>query len=231
MKKYIVLLGLTLAMGLFIANTTNAQVIWTPDGNWQSTVSNLSSDGFIRAKGRMVSPVIRPFVNATGAYETRFDLGYASNEGAGLEMYRNSDANRAGEFRFVYGGAAGVGSVLFMHSTGSTFTPKMTLDKSGNLDILDGQLRVNGKITSKEVEVKLDVWSDFVFYKDYNLMPLNEVEQFIDENGHLPSVPNEAQVKENGINVGQMNAVLLQKIEELTLYIIDLNKRIAELEK
>ena len=72
-------------------------------------------------------------------------------------------------------------------------------------------------------------WSDFVLDRDYDLMTLKEVESYIKENGHLPDVPSAEEVKANGIEVGEMNAILLQKIEELTLYIIELEKKIEEL--
>jgi hypothetical protein len=61
-------------------------------------------------------------------------------------------------------------------------------------------------------------------------LPLHEVEQFITQNQHLPNVPSATEVESNGINIGEMNAVLLQKVEELTLYIIQMEKRIADLE-
>ncbi len=94
------------------------------------------------------------------------------------------------------------------------------------------KLGVNGKLLANEIEVKLfDTWPDFVFDNDYNLKSLSELENFINTNRHLPGVPTEAEVTENGVNLGQMTGVLLMKIEELTLHIIDLNKRIAELEK
>ena len=77
----------------------------------------------------------------------------------------------------------------------------------------------------------MDGWSDFVFGNDYNLLTLSEVEDYIDKNGHLPDIPSEAEVEENGINIGEMQAKLLQKIEELTLYVIQLEKEIDELKK
>lgn len=102
----------------------------------------------------------------------------------------------------------------------------------------NGLMTLAGKIVAKEIEVKLDVWPDFVFSDDYNLMSIHEVESFIRENRHLPNVPSEAEVLENGANLGQMTSILLQKVEELTLYMIELNNqneelkaRIAELEK
>lgn len=91
-------------------------------------------------------------------------------------------------------------------------------------------LEVNGKIRTKEVVIEtVNWWSDFVFDKNYKLPSLAEVESHIKEYKHLPDVPSEAEVKENGINVVEMQAKLLQKIEELTLYIIDQQKEIKEL--
>lgn len=96
---------------------------------------------------------------------------------------------------------------------------------------IDGKLLVNGKIFAKEVEVSTTFWSDFVFKPDYKLMPLNELEGFIKENNHLPNIPTEAEVKRDGINVAEMNAKLLQKVEELTLYVIELKKENEEIKK
>jgi hypothetical protein len=87
----------------------------------------------------------------------------------------------------------------------------------------DCRLAVNGKIRAKEIVVDTG-WSDFVFYDNYALMPLQEVEKFIKENQHLPGIPTAADVEKDGISLGNINAKLLQKIEELTLYVIDLKK-------
>ena len=90
---------------------------------------------------------------------------------------------------------------------------------------------INGEIKAKAVEVTLSGWKDYVFYEDYNLMSLAEVEQFIAKNYHLPDVPSAAEVEANGVNLGEMSAILIQKVEELTLYIIQLEKRLSEVEK
>ena len=83
-------------------------------------------------------------------------------------------------------------------------------------------------------EVKVDiaggVWADYVFEDDYELLPLEEVGAFIEENGHLPNVPSAQEVEERGIRLGEMDAKMLEKIEELTLYILEQNERIKELE-
>lgn len=88
----------------------------------------------------------------------------------------------------------------------------------------DSKLAVNGTIHSKEVKVDMNGWSDFVFKKDYDLPTLEEVEKHIAEKGHLENIPSEEEVLKNGINLGEMNSKLLQKIEELTLYLIELEK-------
>lgn len=89
----------------------------------------------------------------------------------------------------------------------------------------------NGIRTEK---VKVDIaanngWADYVFKNDYKLMPLKEVEKFIRENGHLPEVPSTEEAIENGIELKEMNILLLKKIEELTLHLIEQKKEIDNL--
>lgn len=89
------------------------------------------------------------------------------------------------------------------------------------------KLAVAGKIHAHEVKVEHpDMWYDFVFDDDYGLQDIYELEKFVQQNKHLPDVPCEVDVKENGINLGEMNGILLKKVEELTLYIIQQQKEI-----
>ncbi|WP_281232406.1 hypothetical protein [Flavobacterium gelatinilyticum] len=90
------------------------------------------------------------------------------------------------------------------------------------------KLAVEGSIGAREVKVTATGWSDFVFKKEYELPTLTEVEKHIAEKGHLKDIPSEEEVLKNGINLGEMNSKLLQKIEELTLYSIQQNKKIEE---
>lgn len=117
-----------------------------------------------------------------------------------------------------------------------TYTPNAKLHVNGTTGILVGgnsariatgyQLSVDGKIMAEEVTVQNSTaWPDYVFANDYKLMPLNELEASINKNKHLPNIPSAALVEKEGISLGQMNRKLMEKVEELTLYIIDLNKK------
>jgi len=101
-------------------------------------------------------------------------------------------------------------------------------------------MAVAGNIITEKVKVKLQSagWPDYVFAQHYQLPSLKDIEEFIKGNNHLPGVPSAKEVENNGLDLGDNQAVLLKKIEELTLYVIELNKRadeqsrkIAELEK
>ncbi len=91
-------------------------------------------------------------------------------------------------------------------------------------------LAVNGNIIAEEVNIQIEEeWPDYVFEETYHLHSLKETEKYIERNKHLPNVPSAKDVDQNGIDLGTMNAVLLRKIEELTLHLIDQNKKIEEL--
>ncbi len=90
------------------------------------------------------------------------------------------------------------------------------------------KLDVNGTIHAKEVKVDLTNWPDYVFRNDYRLNTLEEVEKYIAEKGHLPNIPSAATVEKEGVKLGEMNAKLMEKIEELTLYSIEQNKQLKK---
>lgn len=108
----------------------------------------------------------------------------------------------------------------------------MILTYEGNLgvgiDDPQNKLSVNGTIWAKEVKVTLEDAADWVFDDDYELKTLDEVENFIKDNKHLPDVPSADEFREEDMNLAKMNNKLLQKIEELTLYLIEQNKKVEE---
>ena len=134
--------------------------------------------------------------------------------------------NRLGAFRLHHSGT----TYFQVNADGEVISNgKMRIGAS---ELGPHQLAVEGSVGARKIVVKpTGGWSDFVFATDYQLPTLDEVEEFIETNKHLPDIPSESEVYENGIDVGAMNAKLLQKIEELTLYMIDLNKKVEQLDE
>ena len=151
--------------------------------------------------------------------------GYAGK--AGIRMASDEsvsswwDMGLGGDFFYVY--RKNSGEFMRINSNGSVGIGTATTGTH--------KLAVEGSIGAREVKVEAGGWSDFVFEDDYELRTLKQVEKHINEEGHLPEIPNANEVAENGINLGEMDAKLLQKIEELTLYLIEQNKKIEQLQK
>lgn len=143
-----------------------------------------------------------------------------------------------------------VANSALVQKTGLAFYTNPTGTNSGTTDLLermritpegrvgigtndpDQALTVKGKIHTNEVIIDmLYPIADYVFHPSYNLMPLHEVEQYVITNSHLPEIPSAAEVSKNGLSLGEMQNKLLQKIEELTLYVIEQDKKIERLEK
>jgi hypothetical protein len=102
----------------------------------------------------------------------------------------------------------------------------------GTTDPGSFKLAVNGKIWATEIQVALtNPGPDYVFEKSYNLPNLEDVKFYIDQNKHLPEVPSAKEMEADGVNVGEMNMLLLKKIEELTLYVIQMNNKMNEMKE
>ena len=144
------------------------------------------------------------------------------------------------------------GDLVLYNNNGTSYTSPIIVQTDGDIALATGnnsarngkvaigttdfstdhKLVVNGSIGTRKIVVDPTAgWADFVFADDYQLPALNEVENFIKANKHLPEIPTEKEVEANGIDLGTMNAKLLQKVEELTLYLIEEHKSNQKLQK
>ncbi|EAY29520.1 hypothetical protein [Microscilla marina] len=108
-----------------------------------------------------------------------------------------------------------------------TQEPKEKLHVAGSVKATNGYF--NGDLTANRVRLNVGTFPDYVFAKDYDLMPLEQVEAYIKANQHLPKVPAAAKVIKEGMDVGQINILLMEKVEELTLHTIEQHKQIKQL--
>lgn len=130
----------------------------------------------------------------------------------------------------------------FSNNPNSDFNARLILNKNNVLEI-DGNVGIGtnstngykfavaGNVIAEEIVVKLkENWPDYVFERDYEKPDINELEYYIFKNHHLPGIPDAKKINNSGINVGEIQTKLLKKVEELTLYIIEQNKKIEKLE-
>lgn len=148
------------------------------------------------------------------------DVGFIQTSTDNIRIGTNS-SNTLGKFVVRTGGA----DRLFIDASGNV--------SIGTSSVASGyRVSINGKAICEELKVQLSGnWPDYVFQKEYALMPLPQLEEFIQANKHLPNIPKAAEVEKSGIEVGDMQKRMMEKIEELTLYIIDLQKQVDELKK
>ncbi len=173
--------------------------------------------------------------NEIDAVDSRLYLSRNSEEGIEIEG-PNNDAviirsNNGSELLRMDGDE--MQSYSDLHINGDLDFDVILVNGGGNVgigtDSPNNKLDVKGTI--RAYELILDTgWSDYVFDEDYDLMSLAEVEQYISENQRLPGMPSATEVQEHGLPVADSQALLLQKVEELTLHLIEQNKRIDELQ-
>lgn len=141
------------------------------------------------------------------------------------DEYHGIEVDDAGAMRINAGE-----NPLTLQSNNITLSGKVGINTTNESDTYT--LAVDGGILTNEVLIReVDDWYDNVFEKDYNLLSLTDLQQFINSHGHLPEVPSETEVKEEGLKMAEMQGLLLKKIEELTLYTLKQQEEIEALKK
>jgi hypothetical protein len=225
MKKHIFLFS---AIIFFAAFTANAQ--WSTNGTHIYN-TNTGSVGIGLSSPTSLLDVAKSMTEPSISVR---NLG--SNGGASYRMY---DQLSGADWKFK---ATNTGGFKIRDNAFSLDVIQVEANSSANVIYINAagnvgigttapseKLSINGNVKCKQVEVTLTGWSDFVFEENYDLMPLAELDAYIKAHNHLPDVPSASEVISNGNNLGEMDAILLQKIEELTLYVIELKKENEEL--
>ncbi|PTS94408.1 hypothetical protein DBR11_23415 [Pedobacter sp. HMWF019] len=215
----------------------NGTSIYLSHGGW-----SMGAGKFGIGSGPIPTLVINTVANGSGSV----GIGTASPI-APLHVYTNADvygivtgngSNSNLRISGTAGGSAGYGLLQTFISGGDTAGGVLSLQRdAGNVSIGTSdpkgyKLAVNGSAIATSVTVKLNsAWPDYVFKKDYQLPSLQDVKAYIDQNQHLPEIPSEQQIAKEGLNLGEMNKLLVKKVEELTLYLIEKDLENKDLQK
>ncbi|MFL9483220.1 hypothetical protein ACI6Q2_10630 [Chitinophagaceae bacterium LWZ2-11] len=190
-----------------------------------------SKESYVNPQGQSLGNDLLVRGSITGNYE--ISVSASKNEGGDIAIQNptKTAAGTANVWR-IYNMTGQYGNSLQFWAYGNVENGgvnRFTLMDNGNVGIgttsPTDKLSVNGTILSKKIKVTQQNWPDYVFDSSYTLAPLSQVEQFIKNNKHLPDVPSAKEVADKGLDVGDNQAVLLKKIEELTLYMIEQNRK------
>ncbi len=163
-------------------------------------------------------------------------IAYQSLAGTGKMLMGWNRTAGHGETDFVAneGGGSQGGFAFYSYNNASQEKQLLRIMGNGNVGIgttnPTDMLTVAGKIGAREIKVSTGAGADFVFETDYKLPELAELEKFVKMNKHLPEIPTAKEMVENGVNLGELNIKLLQKVEELTLHLIEKEKQLQKQE-
>lgn len=187
-------------------------------------LDKLSLSGNLRMiNGSIKFGYFQQFSNVNSFY----DIQYHNN---GLYFYPSNGS-------FTMDAGTGIGSLIVERRglfLSNSFKVGIGTDNTDCSNCTDYKLFVKDGIKTEKIKVDIAAnngWADYVFKKDYNLMPLKDLQSYIDEKGHLPEVPTTEEAITNGIELKEMNILLLKKVEELTLYTLQQQKNIEEQNK
>jgi hypothetical protein len=161
--------------------------------------------------------------------------GWVLLHGNNLGSYAYSHLTQAGDGGIIYGNSSNVVNFGFVIAPWNNSSAGFRMDKTGNVGIGTAstndatyKLFVETGIRTRKITVDQSTWPDYVFHPSYNLPSLSTIATYIRNNGHLPDVPSADSVSRNGVDLGNNQAVLLKKIEELTLYSIQQQEQIEK---
>ncbi|MDY0086442.1 MAG: hypothetical protein RBR84_11035, partial [Bacteroidales bacterium] len=231
--------------GYLLTSDDQGHAIWTnPEtilniGPWQRQGNNVFVTGYDRVGIGTDQPTESLQINGNMMLSNNGNIKGNRTSWQPFKIFAGNDESEP--YIALYGNSQNTGSIkLYSFGTGGQIefhnenmkVMSIRADNNvyfGNPDY-STHLFVNGEITANQVRVNTSFWWDKVLKPDYELMPLAELQTFITHNSHLPDIPKETEVLEQGVDLGEMNGLLLKKIEELTLYLLEQDRKINTLQ-
>gem|GEM_PF-1031943 len=231
--------------GYLLTSDDQGHAIWTnPEtilniGPWQRQGNNVFVTGYDRVGIGTDQPTESLQINGNMMLSNNGNIKGNRTSWQPFKIFAGNDESEP--YIALFGNSQNTGSIkLYSFGTGGQIefhnenmkVMSIRADNNvyfGNPDY-STNLFVNGEITANQVRVNTSFWWDKVLKPDYELMPLAELQSFITQNSHLPDIPKETEVLEQGIDLGEMNGLLLKKIEELTLYLLEQDRKINTLQ-
>ncbi|MCF6185212.1 MAG: hypothetical protein L3J56_11460 [Bacteroidales bacterium] len=219
--------------GLSNPNNETQIVVADQDGNLAThsmqTVDNLGNHTAtenLKMNGYNIN-----YLNSSGCFSINQNTW--SSNGPAISMYGKDFSNAGKQGRIAFTAYGPAGDIVFNnYDATAQWQTRMVIKAGGNVGIGTGnphnELEVNGTIRCKHFKVDVNAGADFVFDNNYKLMSLDELEKYVKQYKHLPQIPDENAMKRDAVDVMALNIKLLQKVEELTLYIIKLNTKIQD---
>ncbi|PJJ80283.1 hypothetical protein [Mucilaginibacter auburnensis] len=198
---------------------------------------NIAPDGIVSTTGRFGVGTASPIsAFQVGNGVSSLSIGSAAYTALdyGTSYIGFNAARSNGNWQVGDDGSNNGGGVIYSNVFGDMYFAPITSTGTGGQTLTDMTVKSkiafhitrDGLVRAKKIKVELTNWPDFVFRQDYKLPTLSEVKEYIDKNQHLPDMPSAEEIETNGLDLGEMNRLLVKKVEELTLYLIDKDRQV-----
>nr|WP_297915000.1 fibronectin type III domain-containing protein [uncultured Allomuricauda sp.] len=202
----------------------------TVDLSWSGATDNVGVTGYKVFKDNALEATLGNVTNyqVTGlSASTTYQFKLRALDAAGNESVDSNSISITTDAGSGNGNNGGGGSVWSENNAVASYAGEVAIGRS---TVPSGyQMAVEGKIRTREVRVDQENWPDYVFKDGYDLLSIEEIQKHINEKGHLPNIPSATEINQNGIELGEMDRLLVRKIEELTLHIIQQDRQIKKL--
>ncbi|WEA00656.1 hypothetical protein [Mucilaginibacter sp. SJ] len=217
-----------LSLTLLLTSSIIANAQWTTNGTVTSTTNSVGISTTAPISRFQVNSTVNKFSVGSAFYQgLNYGTSYVGFNAARTTLTSSTDWTIDGDGYHNGGGViyADIYGNIYLSPLGSTGTGSRTLTDLEVKNSIALRVGADGTVYAKKIMVSTTTFPDYVFKKDYRLLSLSEVKAYIDQHQHLPEIPSEQDIVKDGLNLAEMNKLLMKEVEELTLYLIDSEKR------